>query len=260
MLRILYAADNRKTSFYTLKRFLDTYNKYYDIKVAAYSKSVGNLNANWNLDALLDFSGKSKGVTFKNSNFPLYVREVKRFSPNLIISDVELYSSYVGLELGLPVWQVSPLLLYYGVPDKGSLYKYYSGVLSKDVDRNKFINYIIGNSDKRLILSHIGDLSDRPEINSTYEWVRPNYNVVSTDLMVIDTASSGIHLADAYFSGKQTIPQVDYNDAESIVVAEHNYKHKLSVRGIYSDYVRIPDITINSDVKFLSQHLRSLDI
>jgi hypothetical protein len=260
MVKILYAADNRTTSFYTLKRFLDTYNRYYDIKIAAYTKSIGNLNANWNLDALLDFTGKSKGITFKNTNFPLYVREIKRFSPNLIISDVEVYTSYAGLELGIPVWQVSPLLLYYGLPDKGSLYKYYSGVFSKDPDRNKYINYIIGNSDKRFILSHIGDLSSRPDTDPTYEWVRPNYHTISAEGNVIDITSSGIHFADAYFSGKQTIPQVDYTDPESIVTAEHNYKYGLSVPPLSSAYAHIPEITINSDVKFLSQHLRTLDI
>jgi hypothetical protein len=260
MLKILYAADNRSTSFYTLKRFLDTYKRYYDIKVAAYSKSIGNLNANWNLDALLDFTGKSKGITFKNTNFPLYVREVKRFNPNLIISDVEVYSSYVALELGIPVWQVSPLLLYYGLPDKGSLYKYYSGVFSKDIDRNKYINYIMSNSDKRFILSHIGDLMDRPDIDPAYEWVRPNYQTISNEHNLIDITASGMHFADAYFSSKQTIPQVDYNDPESIVTSEYNYKYGLSVRETSSAYVHFPEITINSDVKFLSQHLRALDI
>jgi hypothetical protein len=260
MLKILYAADNRSTSFYTLKRFLDTYRQYYDIKVAAYSKSIGNLNANWNLDALLDFTGKSKGITFKNTNFPLYVREVKRFSPNLIVSDVEVYTSYVGLELGIPVWQVSPLLLYYGLPDKGSLYKYYSGILSKDVDRNKYINYLMSNSDKRFILSHVGDLPNRPTIDPAYEWLRPNYHTISAERNVIDSISSGMHFADAYFSGKQTIPHIDYNDAESIVTAEHNYKYGLSIPPASSAYVHFPEITINSDVKFLSQHLRALDI
>ena len=87
MLRILYAANNYTSSYYTLKRFIDTYSQYYNIKISAYSKSIRDLNANWNLDSLLDFRNKSHAVSFKNSNYALYVREIRRFEPDLIISD-----------------------------------------------------------------------------------------------------------------------------------------------------------------------------
>lgn len=237
---------------------MDSYGKFYNIKVAAYSRSVQNLNCNWNLDCLLDFSGKSKGITFKNSNFALYVREIKKFAPQVIISDVEIYTSYVGLELGVPVWQVSPLLLYYGLEDKGSIYKYYSGLLSKDIDRNKYISYILGNADKRLILSHLGDINNRPTALEGYQWIRPNYHIIDNDQKIINVQSTAISLADAYFSGKQTSLQIDYGDPESIITSQQNYKHGLSISS-EKEYHPF-DITVNSDVKFLSQHLKDLDI
>jgi hypothetical protein len=258
MLKILYAADNRPSSFYNLKRFLDSYTKYYSIKVAAYSSSIRGINVNWNLDALLDFTGKSKGITFKNTNFALYIREVKRFMPDLIISDLDIYTSYIGLELGVPVWQVSPLLLYYGAPDKASMYKYYSGVLSKDIDRNKYVSYVIGNSDKRLVLSHMGDVPDRPNLSEGYDWVRPNYNIIDSGDKLLYTPATSMHLADAYFSQKLTVPTVDYSDPESIVTSQYNCKYGLSVSS--DKNTTSFTTTINSDVRFLSQYLRELDI
>lgn len=258
MLKILYAADSRPTSFYSMKRFLDTYGKYYNIKTAAYSKSIKDINVNWNLDALLDFRGKYNSISFKNSNFALYVREIKRYSPHLILSDVEVYSSYVGLELGVPVWQVSPLLLYYGTEEKNNVYKYYSGTFSAISERYKYINYILGNSDKKIVLSHLGDVPERPVLKEGFQWARPNYHVLEDNSQCMRIPSTAIHLADAYFNNKPSVLDIDYTDLESIVIAQYNYNYGLSVS---SKKNIIPfETTIDSNVKFLSQYLKELDI
>jgi hypothetical protein len=250
MLKILYAANNYNSSYYTLKRFVETYSKYYSIKTSAYSKSIQDLNVNWTLDALLDFRGKSTGISFKNSNFALYVREISRFAPNLIISDVEPYTSYAALELGIPVWQVSPLLLYYGVKHKTNLYKYYSGTFAKDGNKNQYINYIINNSDKKLILSHLGDLSNSPQLKDKYEWVRPNYEI--SNIINIDNS---IGMADAYFANLQLDLKTNYNEPESIITSYYNKRYGLSGpnRPIF-------ETSINTKVKFLSQYLKDMDI
>jgi hypothetical protein len=235
---------------------MDTYGKYYDIKVAAYSKSIGNLNVNWNLDALLDFRGRYTGISTSNSNFALYVRGIKAFKPDLIISDMEMYSSYIGLDLGIPVWQVSPMLLYYAIEDKNNLYKYYSGLFSKTPEQKQYTNYVLGNSDKKLVLSHLGDLPTAPQLEPGYEWVRPNYCV--SEGSCIHTTSVAINLADAYFSGRSSTLDVDYSDPESIITSQFNYNHGLSVK--HERDAQLFDINISPDIKFLSQYLAEVDI
>lgn len=229
---------------------MNTYSQYYSIKLSAYSKSIKDLNVNWTLDALLDFSGKSSNISFKNSNFALYMREIKRFAPDLIISDLEPYTSYAALELGIPVWQVSPLLLYYGINHKTNLYKYHSGVFTKDVDTKQYIKHIISNADKRLILSHLGDIPASPPLKETYEWVRPNYKAVN-----IEMVSNAVEAADAYFTNTPTITHIDYADPESILTTYYNEQYGLS--GL--DKPKF-ETSINADVKFLSQYLKEMDI
>ncbi len=244
MLRILYAADNRTSSHYTLRRFLDTYSQFYDIRVAAYTKSIRDLNVNWTLDALLDFRGVWSGISFKNTNYALYIREVKRFAPDLIISDTELYSSYMGLELGIPVWQISPLLLYYGVKhqQKHDIYKYHSGVFASSKRVQQYLTYVVNNSDKRLILSHLGDAGGLT-LREGYEWARPNHPTENTGY--------SMQLADNYYANEPANFAVDYGDLESIITS------------YYNDYCKLNapfKIQINPDVKFLSQHIKMLGI
>ncbi len=253
MLKILYVANNYTSSYYTLNRFINTYAKYYNIKTAAYSKSTQDLNVNWNLDALLDFRGKSNRVSFKNSNYDLYMREIKRFAPDLIISDLEIYTSYIGLELNIPVWQVSPLLLYYGInntKNKTKLYKYYSGLFSRDINKNQYIKYIINNSNKRLILSHLCDLPNNPQLKEGYEWVRPNYNV--SNIINVDNT---IGMVDAYYVNLPTELLINYSEPESIISSYYNQYYGLS-----GPNKPIFETSINTNIKFLSQYLKEADI
>ncbi len=250
MLKILYAANNFSSSYHTLKRFQETYSEYYNIKVAAYSKSIQDLNVNWNLDVLLDFRGKTSSISFKNSNYALYIREIKRFAPDLIISDIDVYTSYAALELDIPLWQVSSLLLYYGAKHKSNLYKYYSGILFNNLDNRPYINYVINNSDKRLVLSHLGDLPESPLLKKSYEWVRPNYGI--SNIINVDNT---IGMADAYIANLSPDITPNYNDPESIISSYYNQYCGLSG----------PDkpafkTSINTNVKFLSQYLQEVDI
>ena len=249
MLKILYAADNRVSSHHTLKRFLDTYSPYYTIKIAAYSKSIQNLNANWNLDALLDFRSKWYGITFENSNYPLFVRELKRFAPDLVISDLELYSSYAAINLGIPVWQVSPMLLYYAVENRRNrnfLFKFHSGLYQKDIERHQYYLRIINNSQKKLILSHLGDLINPPTLQEGFQWVRPNYQEYQQGY-----SHCSVRLSDAYYSNQAIDPIINYDDIEDILLAHYNHKYKLN---------QPFETTINNDVHFLSSHLKMFDI
>lgn len=240
-MKILYAADNRASSYYTLKRFVDTYSKFYTIKTAAYLSSIQELNVNWTLNALLDFRGWYYSPSFKNTNYALYFRQIKKFAPDLIISDMEPYTSHIALEQQIPLWQVSPLLIYSATQDKHNLYKYYSGVFDKDPQVKQHFNYILNNSDKRLVLSHIGDLPNAPDLLPGYEWCRPNYVEGNISL------ACGISFADAFYGGEKDLTKLttDYTDPESIITTQY-----------YKDY-NTQQLTINDNVKFLSQHLNT---
>lgn len=261
MLKILYAADNRKSSYNHLKRFVNSYDKEHIIRTAAYSASVGNLNINWNLDALLDFTGKRKGVSFTNSNINIYTNEIREFAPDIVISDLEIYTSFLSIEMGFRVWQVSPLLLYFGTSDnnrKLGIYKYYSGIISKDLHRKKYINFIINNSDKRLVLSHLGDLRNPPALRINYEWARPSYDEKEfTDSYITCNGNASL-LADYYYNNIKTNLEVDCGDPECIVSGSYNCHYGLSNNSKNGDVAF--ETTINHSVKFLSQHLNSITI
>lgn len=251
MLKILYAAANHESSFYSLKRFIDTYGKFFNIKTAAYTKSIKGINVNWNLDALLDFTGQRSHIAFTNNNYALYIREIKRFSPDLIISDMEIYTSWIGIEHKIPVWQVSPMLLHYGIKEKTNFYKYHCGAFASIPLNIQYIKYILNNSDKKLVCSHLGDLSEAPQLLEGYEWLRPNYE--SRD---IKEGSCAIDFADAYYAGKPTLLKTNYNDPESIITSFYNQKYGLSHES--RDELRHFNITLDNKIKFLSQYLHSL--
>lgn len=176
-MKILYAAGNRVGSIYQLKRFLDSIkNKKYTIKTAAYKLSMGNLNVDYNLDSLLNFTNPNT-ITF-NGNYNYYYNEIKNFKPDLIISDFEIYSSIIAIELGIKLWQFSPILLFYALPQdikvKLKVYKNYSYIFDYNIDKTAYYKNILNNSDKKLIPSHICDCFDE-ELNKGYEFVRPSF-------------------------------------------------------------------------------------
>lgn len=184
-MRILYAAGNRLGSFYQLKRFLTSvHNKNYNIKIAAYKKSMGNIDIDYNLDALVNFTNPNSDISF-NSNYNYYSNEIKRFNPDIIISDMEIYSSILADELKIELWQVSPLLAYYGLSDnlrcKTEIHKHYSYLFSSSHRNTDYINYILKISSRKFILSHICDIGIDISLKESYEFVRPSF-VLGSDI------------------------------------------------------------------------------
>lgn len=240
MKRLLYAANSYPSSNAALTRFLSSFSAFYEIKVAGYSSSLKEGEyLNWNLDALLDFRKQFNRLSFKNSNFSLLKRAVKSFAPDLIISDCELFVSTIALELGLPLIQVSPFLLYHGTPEKLFLRTHYSSII-RDIVKSRRVNDVLSYSKKRLILSHLGDLEERPALHPGYEFCRPNYEAPGGI-----SPSSAIGLADAFYHGTKLNIEADYNDPQSIVVSQ------------FAQHYQGP-INLREDVLFLSQHLSAL--
>jgi hypothetical protein len=97
-MKILYAAGNRLGSYYQLKRFLNSVSKQnHNIKIAAYKNSTGDLNTDYTLDCLLNFTSPHTTFSF-NGNYTYYSNEIKRFNPDLIISDFEIYTSIIAAQ------------------------------------------------------------------------------------------------------------------------------------------------------------------
>jgi hypothetical protein len=179
MVKILYAAGNRLGSHYQLKRFLNSIaNKNYDVKIAAYKVSMGDLDIDYCLDALLNITNPDGPISF-NGNYSYYHNEVKRFAPNLIISDFELYSSVLANELGIELWQVSPINLYYAlnpeIKQAVGIHKNYSYLIESNHNRFEYTRYILNNSNRKFVLSHLCDCENPPELIPGFEWARPSF-------------------------------------------------------------------------------------
>ncbi len=176
-LRIVYAANNSYDSKIRLWRFLQAVEgKDYQIKIAAYKKSNLHQNTDWTLDSLLNIYDPSK-ILFDNDNLKIYYDQVKYFKPDLIISDLEPFTSYVANLLSVKLWQVSPLLLSYGLlyADKYrfGIRKNYSHFFRHTTSISQHLLNILDNSDKKFIYSHFADTEFVPKLENTYEWVRP---------------------------------------------------------------------------------------
>lgn len=178
MLKILYGASNRLGAYYQLKRFLQSVQqKNYIIKTAAFKKSIGDLDVDYMLDSLLNFTNPEE-VSF-NGNYSYYSNEVKRFAPDIIISDFELYTSNIALELNIKLWQYSPINLYYAINNdikyNLGIHKNYFHLLDSSPRKNGYILNLLNNSNRRFVLSHICDSKYSNIISNDYEWVRPNF-------------------------------------------------------------------------------------
>jgi len=175
MIKILYAASNSVGAKIRLHRFLQAIKgKNYHLKIAAYIKSSPAVSIDWTLDALYRLNVNS--FNFDNDNFRVFYNQVKSFNPDLVISDIEVFSSYIADLLNIKCWQVSPLFLH----DSASEYVKYKVKLEIKYPHlyhhlyNEILEALIGHADKKLVYSYFGDVNQW-ELSKGYEWVRPYY-------------------------------------------------------------------------------------
>ena len=182
MLKILYAASSNVNSKIQLARFMQAMNGLgYIIKIAAYKNfSPTNLSIDWTLDCLQNIF-KPETITLDNDNFVTYFEQVKYFNPDLIISDMEYYSSEIATSLGITLWQCSSSLLNFALPNE---YKYNLGLFKKyaflfnrvPVNTQRLIG-IQDVANCNYVYSHFGDCIDSPSLKTGYEWIRPYHQV-----------------------------------------------------------------------------------
>jgi uncharacterized protein (TIGR00661 family) len=181
-MKILYAAGNHINSKIVLMRFLEAIeNKNYNLRIAAYRKSTPpGVNIDWTLDALLDI-GNPATLYLDNDNTAVYFSQIKSFKPNLIISDLEYFTSYIANELNIPLWQCSCSMLNFAVTHKdkykSGTWSIYDGLLNKsDPNTSKILN-IMNNSNHNFVYSHFGDAIFPPDIKPEFEWIRPYHYI-----------------------------------------------------------------------------------
>jgi len=254
-MKILYAAGNRKGSFRQLRRFLDSIkNKKLDVQIAAYSKSMGNLDIDYNLDCLLNFTNPDGNITY-NENYVFYYNEIKRFDPDLIISDIEVFTSMIGLELNKKVWQVSPVLLYYALDFdakyRSGIRKNYAYLFNRTFTKKSHINFVVNNSDRRFVYSHLCDINEAPKLPDKYEWIRPEFLLMDEYVTTVNDGTE-LLLADAFYNQAFCASKIDPNDVEAVICSNMNYQFGLGSFDT-NDKDRPVVITINDDVKFLSE-------
>jgi len=180
-MKILYAAANNENAKIQLTRFIQAMkDKPFTVKVAAYKKSspVG-MNVDWTLDALLNIF-KPETLTTESDSFDIYYNQIKYYQPDLIISDLEYFTSYIANLLNVTLWQCSSSLLNFAVEHKYDigLFTKYSYLMGKNnaLRTQRQVN-IIDNSNYNFVYSHFGDTADPPTLKENYGWVRPYHTL-----------------------------------------------------------------------------------
>lgn len=219
MLKILYAASNNIGSKIQLSRFLkESYDKPYQIKIAAYIKSSPkNVSIDWTLDCLQNIF-KPEHISLDNENFQTYFSQVKNYNPDLIISDLEYYSSYIANSLNISLWQCSSSLINFALDHNQKynlgLFKQYYYLFHKVPLNNQRVINMIDNSNYNFVYSHLGDLNKPPLLDNKFQWIRPYHNVAK---------KSKIHehnIVAASLNNNRKIIKLIQNQKDSIIFSQ----------------------------------------
>jgi len=181
MLKILYAAGNNSGARVQLSRFLRAMEgKPFVIKVAAFkNSSPREISIDWTLDCLYNIF-RPDHISLDNENFETYYQQVKYFNPDLIISDLEYFTSHIASELNITLWQCSSSLVNFAIQQKYNLglFKNFSYLLQKNNSpRTQRIINIIDNSNCNFVYSHLGEARNTFPLKENFEWIRPYHRI-----------------------------------------------------------------------------------
>jgi len=181
-MKILYAASNNQNAKIQLSRFLRAMEgSKHQVKIAAYKKSSPkNINIDWTLDALLNIY-RPDLLSLQGDNLNIYFEQVKDYAPDLIISDLEYFTSSVAKELDINLWQCSSSLINYALVRNEKynlgLFKFHAHALNRDTVHSQRMVNILDNSDRNFVYSHYGDMNEPPTLMDGFQWVRPYHQV-----------------------------------------------------------------------------------
>lgn len=174
-MKILYAASNNQNAKIQLSRFLNAVDKTHQIKIAAYKKSSPKgISIDWTLDALLNIY-RPDLLTLHNDNLSIYYDQVKSFEPDVVISDLEYFTSYVANDLNITQVQCSSSMINFALERKYNLklFKFHAHSLNRDALHTQRTVNVLDNSNCNFVYSHFGDMENAPSLKEGFEWVRP---------------------------------------------------------------------------------------
>lgn len=205
-MNILYAASANANSRIQLTRFLQAMqDSSHQIKIAAYKGLFPkDTNVDWCLTALLNIY-KPELLSLDNDNLSIYFEQIKQFAPDLVISDLEYFTSYLAHLENIPVWQCSSSLINFALTKEEKynlgLFKFYAHSLNRDPQHTQRTVNIIDNSERKLVYSHFGDITSAPILQEDFEWVRPYHQVYRVSepclhLLMAGLSKNNKHLLD----------------------------------------------------------------
>lgn len=196
MLKILYAASENENSKIQLSRFLQAMKgSRHTIKIAAYKLSSPHLvNIDWTLDCLKNMF-KAEHTSLDNDNFTTYYQQVKYYNPDLIISDLEYYTSHIANVLGTTLWQCSSSIVNLALQNDYKynlgIFKRYAFLFNKNQANTQRLINVLDNSNCNFVYSHFGDTESPPELKPDFEWVRPYHTVGKKSMLCEHTIVAG---------------------------------------------------------------------
>lgn len=223
-MKILYAASNNQNAKIQLSRFLRAVDgSKHQIKIAAYKKSSPlNTNIDWTLDALLNIY-RPNLLSLDNDNLSIYLEQIKNFAPDLIISDLEYFTSMVATDLDIAHWQCSSSMINFALNGRDKynlgLFKNFAYPLAKDPSHTQRTVNIIDNSSINLVYSHYGDIENPPVLQAGFNWVRPYHKLSKSHVPCQHFVTAGLSKAD-----KQLLDALKkYPDC--VVFTEQTFEH-----------------------------------
>jgi uncharacterized protein (TIGR00661 family) len=184
-MKILYAASNNLNARIQLSRFMKAMEgSNHQIKVAAYIRSSPkDINIDWTLDACCNIY-RPDLISLHSDNLSIYADQIKSFNPDLVISDLEYFTSYIVNDLNITLWQCSSSMINYALSRNEKynlgLFKYYAHSLNRDTLNSQRTINIIDNSNYNFVYSHYGDMESPPELQTGFEWIRPYHQVAKS--------------------------------------------------------------------------------
>lgn len=243
-MKILYASGRTNSSYFQLRRISKYLKYFFDAKIAAYQSAAQSMDVYFNLDYTLNFSDPDC-FSLMGDNIKKYRKEIKLFAPDLIISDLDLITSSLAMELGIELWHISPKLLHYGMPSwlKQQLgtYKYNSFLFDTDTKIKKLTKKILSYASCNLVYSYFCDTEMKVKLINNFEWIRPYYIlsddnsqnnilgcVLHNDLNVLNFAKN--YKATIFSTSTiENIQNIDFLSIENI----NQYKEKLGQCSLY---------------------------
>jgi uncharacterized protein (TIGR00661 family) len=200
-MKILYGASNNLNAKIQLSRFLKAMQgSPHQIKVAAYKmSSPKDINIDWTLDACLNIY-RPDLLSLHNDNLSTYYEQVKSFEPDLVISDLEYFTSYVANDLNVTLWQCSSSMINFALTRQEKyglgLFKYHAHSLNRDAIHTQRTVNVIDNSNCNFVYSHYGDMKEPPALQDGFEWIRPYHQVAKDYIPCQHYVTAGLSSAD----------------------------------------------------------------